>query len=755
MLYPSLRDTTKKSIFSFLTKKEDVENQLAFPLDVAEKIQSVLPEIKSITRLQDQGEMLVKVKNEVYKENHVVFADDNFFSNFSFPLKEGKPKTVLGSVNNIVLSETSAKKFFGNKNAIGQTITLITDTALLYTVSGIAKDVPANSSIQYDMVVPLKSDPGYKQSMQQGFNHQSHLYIMELADEVSPPQFELKMNKWVQKYLAEPFLADDGKFHTNTDIAKNHWYLRPLADCHYNVSNGWGHYTNAKNMYQLTCLVIIILVIASLNYILLVISNAASRSQEIGMRKVLGAKRKAVIFQFWIETQIVVLIAILFGFILMRLFLPLFNSVIGSNITFNSFSYIDISIALIVLAIVLGILAGYYPAMILSKMKPVSIIKSFQTFKINPGFSKILVIVQYTSCVVLMIAAFVINKQMQFINNKDLGFDKEQILMVKNPTYDIKFTKNVRERLFVWAKSQPDIIQFSGMNGGLTGSYNTNGFKLNGEQKWLRQLSVDYNYFDMLGLKFVQGRAFSEAITSDTSRTIRSSIVNETLFKMLGKDAKLGIYNEALRSTIIGVVKDYHFETLSKKIEPEQHVLAKNYEMYFLFKIRAGKIQPTIAKLQKEWEQVSGNYPFEYTFLDQTIAKMYEADKSWQQIIQASCFFAIFIACMGLFGLSAINAINRTKEIGIRKVLGANIKDIVVTLSSNFITMITISILIALPLSWWLMNKWLEDFAYRINISWWLFALVGSMALLIALFTIAYQAIKAAVANPIKSLRTE
>jgi putative ABC transport system permease protein len=426
-----------------------------------------------------------------------------------------------------------------------------------------------------------------------------------------------------------------------------------------------------------------------------------------------------------------------------------------TDVVLTNFSWKEILVPLIVLALVLGVIAGYYPALILSKMKPVSIVKSFQTFKINPRFSKIMVAIQYTGCVILMFAAFVINRQMRYINNKDLGFDKDQVLMVRNPTWDWNFTKRVHDRLRIYAQSQPSISYFSGMNGGLDGSYNTNGYILNGERKWLKQLTVDYDYFKMLGIKFVAGRPFSRDISSDTSRKTRPSIVNETLFNMLGKDARLGVYNDAIRSTIIGVVKDYNFETLAKKIEPEQHVLATGYEEYFMFKVKGGDMQNTIAKLQKEWKQISGNYPFEYTFLDQSIAKMYEADKSWQRIIQAACFFAIFIACLGLFGLSSINAVNRTKEIGIRKVLGASIKDIVAALSSGFVITFVIAIAIAIPSAYWIMNNWLNDFAYRIRLNWWLFLVVGLLAITIALVAVSIQAIKAAFANPVDSLRSE
>jgi putative ABC transport system permease protein len=753
--FPSADTAKQKSVFSFLTKNDDVNNQLTFPLVVAANMQNTFPEVKSITRFKDERDNIIKVNNEAYREHHVLFADSNFFSNFSFHLLKGNPKTVLNSTSNIVISASLAKKYFGNNNPVGKTIQVIIDTTQTYVISGVAEDAPHNSSIQYSVVMPLLAYPGYQQNIDQGFNYNNHLYIVELADNVDYKNFETKMNKWVVDYYTKPFVAEYGKYYPNYNFKNFRWYLRPLADAHYNSSEGWGHYTDVNKMYQLACLVVIILLIASLNYVLLGISNAASRSQEIGVRKVLGAKRISVIAQFWIETLIITGVAVIIGFIMMQLFLPLFNKVMDAQISFSDFSFLNVVVSLVFLALFLSIAAGYYPALLLSKMKPSSIIKSFQTFKINPRLSRGMVIVQYTSCVVLMIAAFVINRQMQFINNKDLGFDRDQVLMVTNPKWDPVYTKQLTGRLQVFAQSQPGVSEFSGMNGGLNGSYNTNGFMLNGEQQWRKQISVYYNYFDMLGIKFLQGRPFSKDFSSDTSREIKSIVVNETLFKMLGKDAKIGVYNKPLDGTIIGVVKDYNFETLSKKIEPEEHRLAINYLGIFMFKVKAGNMQNVITSLQKQWNQLADNYPFEYTFLDQSIAKMYDADMRWQKIIQASCFFAIFIACMGLFGLSAINAINRTKEIGIRKVLGATVKDIVATLSSGFVTMFLIAIIIAVPLAYWIMNNWLQDFAYRINMSWWMFIVAGAGALLIALITVSFQAIKAAVANPVKSLRTE
>jgi putative ABC transport system permease protein len=392
----------------------------------------------------------------------------------------------------------------------------------------------------------------------------------------------------------------------------------------------------------------------------------------------------------------------------------------------------------------------------ISKLRPVSIIKSFQTFRINPRFSKVLVVAQYTSCVVMMVAALVINRQMKFVAGKDLDFDKEQVVLVQNPGFDAVFTKRVRERLHDFAKSEPSVLQYSCMNGGLDGGGNRSGFMLNGERTEFTRLSVGYDYFEMLKIPFLQGRSFSEKFSSDTARTSKSVVVNETLFNLLGSDARLGVFNKNIEATIIGVVKDYHFASLNKTIEPEVHsLLGDHAAARFMFKIKAGEIQPAIEKIQKQWKSITNNYPFEYTFLDQTITKMYEADLIWQKTIQSSCFFAIFIACMGLFGLSAINAINRTREIGIRKVLGAGVGDLVGTLSKSFLAMIVIAILIAIPFSWWIMNAWLGDFAYRITITWWMFALVGCSAIAIAWVTVSFQAVKAALANPVNSLRSD
>jgi len=744
-------DTKPSShLFSFLTKDNDVENELVTPLIVGRDMKQNFSEVKSFTRYQDADNEMVRIDKKVFRVKHVIYTDDNFFKTFSFRIIRGNPEALKVSVRNVVISENMARKYFGNTEAIGKTIRLADDSLHLFTVAAIAANAPDNSSIQYDIVFPLQADPDYEINIKERFNHSAHLLFIELHQGISAVAFSKKINNWAKTY----FIPDAREYNKDFDFTKYRWYLRPLPDCHYNISGSWGHYTDAKNIYQLGCLVIIILLIASLNYVLLAISNAAARSQEVGVRKVMGANRKSIIMQFWVETQIIVLISVMIGLVLTIVLLPLFDSIIGSDLHAKDISWKDVFPAILFLCLILGILAGYYPALVISRMKPVTILKSFRTFKINPNFSRILVVLQYTASVVLMMSAFIINRQMHFVKNKDLGFDKEQVLMISNPTWDREFTRRIREQLQNFAKMKPYITEFSGMSGSLQGANNTNGFVLNGEQKWRKQISVDYNYFEMLGIKFLQGRPFSRFISSDTSRKLNPIIINETLFSMLGKKVKLGEYNKPLGGTIIGVVKDYHFESLSNKIEPEEHVLNSDFDMSFMFKIKSGHVPEAISAFGEKWKTIT-DYPFEYSFLDEAISKMYEADNRWQKTIQASCFFAIFIACMGLFGLSAINAINRTKEIGIRKVLGASIKDIATTLSSGFMTMIIIAIIIATPLTYWIMTRWLEDFAYRIDISWWMFAAAGGIAFIIALATTSFQTIRAAVVNPVDSLRTE
>ena len=735
----------------------DADHNLSFPLVAGPDMKSRFPEVDSYLRFEDQsihmGDQLVRADGQVYKEKGVWFADTTFFTQLSFRLLKGEARTVLGSPGNVLLSASTAKKYFGDRDPIGRTIELVTDSNRLFRVAGVAQDAPNNSSIQYTMIFPVTANPDYVRDIRERFNHMDYFLVVQLKPGVDAAAFEQKLNAWMRGYFLPEF-ARDLQWKPARQSAF-HWYLRPLADGHYSAASDWGHFTDVRSIYQLACIVVVILLLASLNYVLITVSNAASRSQEIGIRKVMGAGRGSVVLQFWVETQLIVLIAVAVGMGLAVAGVPFLKVVIGSGVRYADISWGEVLVASLALALLLGLLAGYYPAMLISRLKPVSVIKSFSAFRIRPRFSRILVVVQFTCCVVLMMAAFVIERQMDFIHHKDLGFDKEQVLMVHNPVFDRDFPVPVKTRLYAFARTQPSILYYSAMNGGLSGEYNTNGFQLNGKQQWMKELTVDYNYFEMLGLKMVEGRSFSPLYPTDSMRKTNATVVNETMFRLLGKEAKLGVYNEAIYGTIIGVVKDYHFESLSQPIEPEVHRLTRNFAGEFLFKIKAGQMPAMIAALQSEWKTTTGNYPFEYSFLDQKIARMYESDMRWSKAVRISCAFAILIACMGLFGLSAINAVNRMKEIGIRKVLGATIVDLAATLSSGVLGMVLLSFVLAAPLAGWLMNRWLQGYAARIEVAWWMYVLVGAAALTVALATVTLQVWKAARANPIEALRAE
>jgi putative ABC transport system permease protein len=730
-------------------------HQLEFPLIVSKDLKTRFPEVKDMVVFKNQtvhmGEGLVRADNQVYKEKDVYYADSAFFTRLSFPLLKGDPRTVMSLPGNVVLAAGTAKKFFGSTDVVGRTIQLVTDSNRLFRVAGVVQDAPDNSSIQYTMILPIEADPRYKIDLTERFNHMDYLMVVELNPGVDRAAFENKLNGWMKGY----FLPEVSEGWKSVTFNSYRWFLRPLAEGHFNASSDWGHFTDLQSIYQLGCIVVIILLLASLNYILITVSNAASRAQEVGVRKVMGAGRGSVIFQFWVETQLLVLFAVGLGIGLAMAGIPFLKTVIGSGVRYADLSWREVLAAGVALAVALGLPAGYYPAMLISSLKPVSVIKSFSAFRIRPRFSRILVVVQFACCVVLMMAALVIDRQMNFINHKDLGFEKDQVLMVRNPNLDVADTRRVKELLYAFARAQPSILTYSAMNGGLSGEYNMNGFTLDGKQQWMKELTVDYHYFEMLGLKLIRGRVFSPAYPTDSMLKTGAMVVNESMWNLLGNHARLGVYDDSIRGTIVGVVRDYHFETLSQPVGPMVHALTKKYATEFLFKVRAGEMQPTIAALQKEWRKITNNYPFEYTFLDETIAQMYVADMRWRKAVEISSGFAILIACLGLFGLSATTAANRTKEIGIRKVLGAGLGDLAATLSLGFLGMIVLAFAIAAPVAGWLMNRWLQGYAARIDIGWWMYALVGLAALMVAAATIGMQVWKAVRRNPVEALRTE
>jgi putative ABC transport system permease protein len=761
---------TKKDFWSFLNPGADDKNLIATPVILAAELKKDFPEIESTVRIAT-GDAVVFVNNTGFKENsNVAFVDSSFFKVFSFPLKEGNTSTVLSSINNVVISEKIASKYFGKENAVGKTLRLSTLDNNLFTVTGVAKDFPANSSFQFDLLFRREADISYKDDEKHGLDSYSDILILQLKKGTNVTAFNQKLDVFGKKYF-EPTIQQWASYPGSTVKTENfHIILRPFQNAHYSASSSWMHYTDLKKIYQLAALTVIILLIACLNYILLTLTSTISRSQEVGIRKTVGAERKQIILQFFIETQLLSFIAVIIGFLLSVICLPLFNYLAGTHLQLIYFSFKDAALSLLVLSFILGILSGIYPALVMSGLKPLNMMRNFSAYRLNPYLSRILIVTQFSICIILVISSLVITKQIRYTNTKDLGFDKEQIVSIQNP-YDFNDkikTFQLRDRLFHYAAEEPAIENITSTFFPYKG-FNINNHVINNEKVLVQDFNIDYNYFSFFKIPIIKGRDFSPSIAEDSaflkltpdqrmetgSAARQSVVVNETLYKMLGKPPMDAI-NRSLGGKIIGVCKDYYADDLTKKIAPAYHRIEKGYIGYFWIKIKAGQSIPLLlSKIKNKWNDLTANQPFTYAFLDEEIAKSYDVYLRWMKTISICSLLAIIIACMGLFGLSGLTTANRIKEIGIRKVLGATISDLFLMLNKSTLVIGLLSFVIAMPVAFYLMNEWLQNFAYRIQIGWSIFAFAGILCTIMALIAVSYHTIKTAISNPVKSLRTE
>ncbi|MBS1525090.1 MAG: ABC transporter permease [Bacteroidetes bacterium] len=764
------RDKPQKSFFSFLMKDEEQRNMIQTPLILAGDLKRNFPEVEYAVRIKQLYRPVVRIGGQSFKEddNTFTYADPDFFKMFSFPLAQGNPSTVLSAHNSVVISARLAKKYFGNMNPVGKVLN-ITSEKLLLNITGVAKDFPHNSSFRFDVVIPRETMPDYTSELAQGTNSFSDLLVIKLVKNADINAFRAKLDVFSKKYF-QSLVESMAKNNPKDKPVDMHIYVRPFADAHYNQAGGWGHYTDLKNIYQLVCLAVIILLIASLNYVLLTLTNTATRSQDVGIRKTIGAARLQIILQYYTETQLIAFIAVIIGFLISAACLPFFSTLTGAELQLVNFSVAEIGFSLFVLAIVLGLIAGVYPALAMSGLKPLNIMRSFSAFKLNPVLSKLLVVVQFTICVILIVSAMVINKQMRYISRASMGFDTDQLVLLQNPYGwgDPKDGLALRDRLYHYAETAPYLDGMTTSVPDFQG-YNENGHMINGERVPIQELSVDYNYLPFNKIPIVKGRNFSRDIASDTARlkltkeqmipknsTVgRSVVINETLYRLLGKP-EIGQFNRELGGIIIGVCKDYHTDDLTKKIMPAYHRVNTKFVGFYWLRIRAGQNIPEVMdKIKLNWNKLTNNEAFSYQFMDQEVAKTYDSYMRWMSTITTSCFLAIVIACLGLFGLSGLTTINRTKEIGIRKVLGASVTNLFVMLNRNTLYMAAASFVIAVPIAFYLLHQWLENFAYRIEPDWILFAGAGLIAMLTAVAAVSYHTVKAALSNPVNSLRSE
>jgi putative ABC transport system permease protein len=705
-------------------------------------------EVEDAVRLTSD-EFLVRKGDVKFQEKRTLLADSTLFHVFDFPLLAGDKKTALVHPMSIVISQTAAKKYFGSTNPIGQQV-LLTGAAINATITGVMKDIPENSQIRADLFISMSSSQqiyGHPSADSEWTNHNYATYLL-LKPHASAAAVESKFPAFME-------------LHDGPQMKQLQMYetllLEPLRDVYLHSQRGGMVTGSITNVRIFSIIAGFILLIACVNFINLTTARSTERAKEVGIRKVIGAGRPQLVGQFIGESVIIALLAFVLSLLLCSLLLPLFNQLAGKEISAGIFTRPWDAFSLFALSLGIGILAGFYPSLVLSSFRPVSVLKGhFATGTQGVFLRKGLVVFQFTISIVLIVSTIVVYTQLNYMRNQDLGFSKEQEVVIFT---NFDRNKDVFKQSLASIPGVLSTTFSSNVPGnGFVSAYSEVENKAGDMQKANIDLCfADFDFISQYKLKIIAGRAFSSAFSTDSGNAM---IINESAVKMLGyhsPEEAIGKKFEQWRrkGQIIGVVKDFHYLSLQQNIQP----LTMRFESWALgtisIKVSTNNLSSTLKAIEAKWTQTIPNRPFEYTFLDEDFNRLYVTEVKFGQLFLNFSVLAIFISCLGLLGLAAYSTIQRTKEIGVRKVLGASVTSIVNLLSIDFVRLVFIAFLIASPIAWFAMNTWLHDFAYRTHITWWVFALAGFASLFIVMLTISFQAIKAAVQNPIKSLRTE
>jgi putative ABC transport system permease protein len=742
----------------------EAEGDVYMPSPLGPAMKTDLPDVANYVRLRDGwGESFIKVDGAVRRMN-MSYADPSLFTIFSFPLKYGTAQGALKELQNLVITKAKAKELFGTDNVVGRTIEIkIEESFVPFTVTAVAEDIPANSSIQFDLL----GNFNYMETTNSGkrgvnnWRRSSYITYVQLNPGSGLVKDVLKLGAFRHKYYPEEEkeLKDRGyKWEGNNPPVR--FGLQPLRAGHTDtkIFGGSIEQVNPKTIWILLSIAAGVLLIACINFTTLAIGRSARRAKEVGVRKVIGSERKHLIIQFLAEAILLSVLSLLIGLLLVRLLLPYFNQLSGRDLKFSFSLYPEMSWMLAGLTLLVGLLAGSYPALILSGFRPIEVLKS--KIKVSGAniFTKSLVTVQFALSIGLIICTMIILQQTKYMSGKNPGFNKENIVVVD--ASDTK-TKEIYPLFKQALIARPDIAGIASADLGLgegTG-WSRSGFEYNGTHKDVFEYFIDKDYVPLMGMKIIAGRNFDPKFADDT---VTSVIINEAMVKDMGWKMENAVgqqingYMETKTPVVIGVVKNFNFRPFKEEVKPQMFHQFADYEPYkFFVRVKPGNPAPALAAMQKAWTGVVADLPFKYSFLDESLDNFYKSERKWSNIIGWAGGISVFLACLGLFGLAALAAINRAKEIGIRKVLGASLPTIVALLSKDFLKLVVLALIVAAPLAWYFMNKWLQDFAYRISIGWWVFIAAGSLAILVAFVTIGFQAMKAGVANPVKSLRTE
>jgi putative ABC transport system permease protein len=725
------------------------------------------PEVENFCRLHDADLILSNDdRNVKFKEDKGYYADPSFLEMFNIRLTRGNASTALDGPNKILLSEKTAKKYFGEEDALGKKLEFHDPQySRTFEVSGVFKELPANSHLTINHLASyatlagiVKQDGDTSNATETSFGWYDFYTYLQLKKGTDLKKFESKLPAYCERYM-------NNREWEKTNKVRAELHIIPLTDIHlysnYNQeaeANG-----NGQSVGFLFLISFFIITIAWINYINLATARSIERAREVGMRKVLGALRKNLIGQFLAESFLLNLVAFALAFAFVLVLTPLFNQMNGRSVNAGFSLPANYWIGFAVMFLMGSLLSGIYPAFVLSAFQPIYVLKGlFKSSQRGIALRKGLIVGQFATSVVLIAGTIIVFQQLNYMRKQKLGADINQTLVLDGAN---SITDSLYQNSFQPFKN--DMLKIAEVKNVATSSsvmgkeiYWTNGsHRMGADNKGsvtLYNLGIDYDFIPSFGLTLKAGRNFSKEFKTDE----KGILLNETAAKQLGFDDITKAVNENIVSArdtvkVLGIVADYHHQGLQKAIDPMIFRLRPNNRDAYSVKLTTGNLKGTIAAIEQIWNKHFPADPFNYYFLDELFDQQYKADRQFGNMFGLFAFLAIVIACFGLLGLSAFNVLQRTKEIGIRKVLGASVQNLLFILSKDFFKLVLISFVVAIPVTWIVMHNWLQDFAYRINIQWWVFALAGAAAILIAIGTVCFQALKSAVANPVKSLRTE
>ncbi len=723
-------------VVSEIQTADRVTHNARTPNPLGPAVKEKYPEIMNFIRYQGFDGWLVQAGDKSFINDNLGTADPSFFEMFTFPFLIGDPKTALNERYSIVITESMGRKYFGPEDPMGKIIRIGED----FKVTGVIKNIPENSHLHFDCVIPIINMESYWETDLKDWEDIRFYTYVQLHKESSPEDVSEKISGIIKEHLPK----------SPTKV-----YLQPMTDVHLrsDFEADLDNYNQGSMAYVFifSITALSILLIACINFMNLSTARSANRAKEVGIRKVAGAQRMDIIRQFFGESILLACIALIFALLLVELLLPLLNDLSGKNLALDFSGNIQLLLGLLAIALLTGLFSGSYPSLFLSSFQPVTIMrKDFSSKPSSGSLRKILVVFQFALTIILLIGTTVIYSQLNYIRHRDLGFDKDHVLEFWTAHTDYEALKN--ELL-----KNPNILSVTNSETPGREPWGATGLdwdgKISGEEVRFYPTMADCDYLETLKLEMVEGRFFSKEFPADVTQAV---VVNEAAVKAMGMESPVGkrLRFREWEATIIGVIKDFHQTSLHNPIEPL--VFRYSYDFpHILAKINSENVPETLVFMEKTWKKFVKDYPFTYEFLDEKIDNFYKTERTIGKVFQYFTSVAILIACLGLFGLASFTAEQRTKEIGIRKVLGAEVSGIILLLSREFTKWILFANVIAWPVAYLVANEWLKNFAYRVNMRLEIFIFSAALALVIAILTVGYQAIKAALANPVDSLRYE